>query len=551
MSHIYFKKITILSTRDEKGFSFDFSPNINIIFGENDTGKSSLIKSLYYTLGGDLRLDDRWKKDDIITKVVLCIGGKDIIFLRQKKMISILIPSESEAPLLVSTHMSDIAAFMSSRFDFNLQLTYKKTGKQSQANPACLYLPFYIDQDEGWHNVLSSFSGLGMYIDWQKNSLQFHAGIKPKEYYSLQGEVRMLNLELTELESTLKVVKESKKRFEESFGRVLFDVDIDYYEELLQKFLHKCRVLDKQEGLYRIKLLDLFSARNSISDEINICKNLIDNFDRSGFQIKDDIVGNYHSYENKDQISKTLPTMYDEKEKISIEIDSLRNELRQSQTLSNELSIMLSEVKGELTLRDVIKSQASKEVTLTFDEQINELHDKIGQIYVALNSLREKLSKYNDKKHSKKINDEFKSFLSEAQIKLGIGDPVVAPLIQYQKITKGKTGSRGPRAIFSYHYGLLKTMSKYSTVPMLPIVIDSPKQQNLDKAGIEKLIDLCVNSLADNNQLIIGSVSLEKNMIGYRQLQLQEKYNLLSSENYEQSYKEIMPLFEKSLAIIN
>ena len=56
MRTIYFKSVHILSLRDKKGFSFDFSPTINIITGENDTGKSSFIKSLYHTLGADIRL---------------------------------------------------------------------------------------------------------------------------------------------------------------------------------------------------------------------------------------------------------------------------------------------------------------------------------------------------------------------------------------------------------------------------------------------------------------------------------------------------------------
>ncbi len=51
MKSIYFKSAHILSLRDKKGFSFKFSPDINIITGENDTGKSSFIKSLYHTLG--------------------------------------------------------------------------------------------------------------------------------------------------------------------------------------------------------------------------------------------------------------------------------------------------------------------------------------------------------------------------------------------------------------------------------------------------------------------------------------------------------------------
>lgn len=544
MSLIHFKNISIVSRRDKKGFSFNFSPKVNMIFGGNDTGKSSLIKALYFTLGGDCRIDKDWKDDDIITKVCINIKGKEFIFIRHNKRISIFSNIEENKLLITSSHMSDIAQKVKEIFDFNLQLSYKKTGKQTQANPACLYLPFYIDQDNGWHTALSSFSGLAMYDDWQKNSIQFHSGIRPREYYELVGEIKTIQLDLEELSATLKVILAAKKRFEESFGRVLFDIDIEYYQELLNKFLAKCQELNKGESEFRLKLLNLLSNRDSIANEIDICRTLLDNFEEN---ITRDISEKYNAFDSREQILEILPQMYDEKQILDDQINSIKQDLRQSQTLSSELNAMMREVKGELSLQDVIKSQASKEVEFTFDEQIKSLHEQIGAQTKALELLIKQQNVFTDRKRTQNINDDFKSFLAIAQDKLGIGSPIIAPLIQYVKITKSKTGSRSPRSIFAYHYGLLKTMEKHSTVSMLPIVIDSPKQQDLDTEGTEKLIAMCTEDLGKNNQVIIGAVSLESNMYGYHQIELTEKYSLLSTEGFEKAYSEIMPYYEKGL----
>ncbi|TOB85954.1 hypothetical protein CGJ96_24360, partial [Vibrio parahaemolyticus] len=89
--------------------------------------------------------------------------------------------------------------------------------------------------------------------DWQNNILNFHTGVKPKEYYTLQGKINLIDIDLVEIRATLKALEAAKKRFEESFGRVLFDVDVQYYEELLERFLHKCQDLHKEETEYRIK----------------------------------------------------------------------------------------------------------------------------------------------------------------------------------------------------------------------------------------------------------------------------------------------------------
>jgi len=133
MSLIHFKNISIVSRRDKKGFSFNFSPKVNMIFGENDTGKSSLIKALYFTLGGDCRIDKDWKDDDIITKVCINVKGKEFTFIRHNKRISIFSNIEENKLLITSSHMSAIAQKVKEIFNFNLQLSYKKTGKQTQA----------------------------------------------------------------------------------------------------------------------------------------------------------------------------------------------------------------------------------------------------------------------------------------------------------------------------------------------------------------------------------------------------------------------------------
>ncbi len=118
-------------------------------------------------------------------------------------------------------------------------------------------------------------------------------------------------------------------------------------------------------------------------------------------------------------------------------------------------------------------------------------------------------------------------------------------ILQYGNITKSETGSRGPRAILAYHYALLKTIEEKSTIPMLPVVIDSPKQQDPDKNTTKKLFDLCIDGLSDKNQLIIGSVSFERDTDEFQTLTMTDKYSLLKSNLYDEVYEQIMPLYQQ------
>ncbi|HCE4727719.1 AAA family ATPase [Vibrio parahaemolyticus] len=547
MKSIYFKSAHILSLRDKKGFSFKFSPDINIITGENDTGKSSFIKSLYHTLGADIRLDKKWKEDDFVSKVVICVSNRDYAFLRHEKRISIFdITEGQEHHLVTSSSRTDIALTVRDIFDFNLELVTKSNLVQGQAQPASLYLPYYIDQDNGWGKVLDSFSSLAMYKDWQNNILNFHTGVKPKEYYTLQGKINLIDIDLVEIRATLKALEAAKKRFEESFGRVLFDVDVQYYEELLERFLHKCQDLHKEETEYRIKLIEVLSLRDELVAEIEESKRQLDENNIDSLPPSAGLEARYAVLEHRDKLLQIIPELYEQKSVYDDQITKIKEDLKNAKRLSSELKEMLKEVKEQLSLQDVINSQASKQVEVTFDEQINELLQKIGELDVVRTKLSKEIAKFEDKKRAKEINDKFKESLKFAQTELGIKDPKVGTILQYGPISKSETGSRAPRAILAYHYALLKTIEDKSTSPMLPVVIDSPKQQDPDPRTTKKLFDLCIDGLSTNCQLIIGSVSLERETNQFKTLTMTDKYSLLKPELYNQVYQEIMPLYQKA-----
>ena len=282
--------------------------------------------------------------------------------------------------------------------------------------------------------------------------------------------------------------------------------------------------------------------------EIDESKKLLAEFDVDTLNPSSYIEAKYTVLENRDKLLQLLPKLYEQKTVYDEQISQTKKDLRGSQILSAELKEMLQEVKDKLTLQDIIKAQASKQVEFTFDEQINELLIKIGELDVARSKLVEQIAKFENKKRAKKINDQFKESLTFAQAELNMRDPKIGTILQYGPISKSETGSRAPRAILAYHYALLKTIEGNSTNPMLPVVIDSPKQQDPDKNTAKKLLDLCIDGLSTSNQLILGSVSCERDTSQYKTLIMTEKYSLLKSEQYHKVYNEIMPLYQQAVS---
>ncbi|EMX8385476.1 AAA family ATPase [Salmonella enterica] len=545
-NNIQFKNIKILSLRDRKAFSYEFSEGVNFIYGTNDVGKSSLIKSLYYTLGGDLRLDDAWKSDDIVTLVEINNGTNDFIFLRYKKIIGVFDLKNND--LVVYNSISSLASRISNIFGFKLELHNKFTGATTQANPACLFAPFFIDQDEGWKAVLNSFENMTMYSEWQKNILYYHSGIKPKEYYTVQGKIKEIKVKISELDGFVKILKRSKNKIDESFGVVLFDVDLDFYKLKLDRVLKEYSDLNLAQTEYRIKLLKLYSRKNFLESELKEITAVIDD-DFEPLSSQNDNVAssvNEYNYINyRDEMLKNIAVLADEKSKIESSIPKLSQKLEESRSASEALQELILETQSEITLHDVIKSAAYHEIESTFVSQLDELFSEIGRKQGELAELQEELEVFNDKKRTSNINESFKGYFAKALTELGVENTKVGGLTSYNAITKGKTGSRGPRGIFAFHYALLSVMKKNPSIENMPIVIDSPKQQDLDSEHTHKLIKLCLDEFSTTNQIIIGTVGYESFMDGFHSIKLENKYHLLNDEHYDKVYAQLMPLFER------
>lgn len=548
MSKVLFKKIAILSLSERKAFNFEFSEGINFIHGTNDTGKSSLIKSLYYCLGGDLRLDDSWKSQEIITKLTISHDGRSIDFFRKS---STFIVSVSENNQIKSekifTKTSALATEIQDIFGFNLLLTLKKGKETVLANPATLYFPFYIDQDDGWSHALESFSGLKMYVDWQKNALQYHSGIKPKEYYALNGEQKVLAAQIAELEQEAALIRKTKFRFEQHFKDISFDIDINFYIDKIDYFVKKCEELELEERKYRLKAMELYSRRSSISDVIfNIENERANSSDDKSDDISF-IVDKYEINKSKVSLFSQKTKLYEEKNNLDSQIFKIKEKLLEHKEVSSKIKTMLSDVHNEFSIKEIIDSEAYKSASVAFENQLSEIRSNIEKLALAKSDLDTKIKGFNNPKRTKEINSYFLKMLNKAQIKLHLPVSEKGSIIRYKTLTTGKTGSRSPRAIFAYHYALLMTINSFSSLPLLPIVIDSPKQQDLDDELTEKLIQFCLDDLAEISQVIIGAVKPEKNMIGYHSISLNKKFSLLKEDEFEETYTEIVPTFNNAL----
>ena len=90
MSSMFFKSILIADIQNHTARFVPFEKGFNVITSkENHVGKSSIIKSLYYTLGAEVHFDTRWDKNTKLTVATIDVDSIEYQVVRFNRKFAI------------------------------------------------------------------------------------------------------------------------------------------------------------------------------------------------------------------------------------------------------------------------------------------------------------------------------------------------------------------------------------------------------------------------------------------------------------------------------
>ena len=144
MKSLRFKKLWLVSEASRAARSIEFNPKMTLLVGKNHTGKSTLVKNIFKTLGCETKgKSDRW---DSLAISVLRFDFNGVDYLAYRRANVFALKNESTGAVKVTTKYSEWSDMLAHLFDFHLMLpTHQES--LSQATPPFLFLPFYFDQD--------------------------------------------------------------------------------------------------------------------------------------------------------------------------------------------------------------------------------------------------------------------------------------------------------------------------------------------------------------------------------------------------------------------
>ena len=179
-------EIKILSLTERKARRIQFDSKFTVITGTNDTGKSSIIKSIVWTLGATPeKMDDIWERANTMWYLSFLLD--DVYYAVFRYFNTFLILDKDRNILHKEQGESSVSSVLLGLFKFPLKLITKKNDLITP--PTFAYLsPFYIDQDKSWLAPWSNFKGMGMFSGIKDSLARFHTGIRVPKYYEIKLE---------------------------------------------------------------------------------------------------------------------------------------------------------------------------------------------------------------------------------------------------------------------------------------------------------------------------------------------------------------------------
>ena len=150
MKRLMIRKLIVISQSESRSLEVPFKKGLNIILGGNKTGKSSIIKSIFTTLGCECkRVEADWKKLVSTYLLFFKYGERQFCIVRQDKKFQIFENINNDFSCIIETNaFHEYSNCLMDILEIKMPCI-SKDGKQFNITPPLLFRFQYIDQDEG------------------------------------------------------------------------------------------------------------------------------------------------------------------------------------------------------------------------------------------------------------------------------------------------------------------------------------------------------------------------------------------------------------------
>lgn len=551
MSRMTIKSLLIADYENEKANKFVFSDSANLIVSStNGEGKSSLVKSIYYSLGANLKSFPKgWNADNFIFQLEVFIDGNEFLIKRHNKVISVL--DNNEVKLF--ENFAEYYLWFQEKLKMRLELVNKSSDKASLASVEALFSPMYIDQDKAWDGKLfkDSFESLGRYKSnvFPKNVFDYYLGISDSQIVDKESkkneylrQLELVNGRINQVQSVYKTYR-TKNKITETVPKDFKDLqkELDFYITETDKF--SIKITDKTGELSKEKInLDI------LNQDLEELKKLSSKIKERFSEIRHECVY-CHSILTREQ-SLTRLELEDNELAIKSRIDSISQQImkskrivqekeeaiKQLQEQFNQYHERLTELKQLSDIDEYVNQNVLSELKKLEIQETSEksnLDKLIGDITKEIRMLKKELNQ-----RAKTIEGDYEALKNELSILIGSTGITDKKFRNFDKLKGSGTNlNKDLLVIFLVYMNLIDSKS----ITSLPFAIDSFVKNETDEKVLKKMFD-AINSkfLSLKSQTFFSIIRDNLKYVDSKVNQVNIESPLLKREYYSDLSKEII-----------
>ena len=548
MKRLTIKKLIVISQSESRSLEVPFENGLNIILGGNKTGKSSIIKSIFTTLGCECkRIETDWKK--LISAYLLFFkyGEKLFCVVRQGKKFQIFENNEDSYSCIIETEaFHEYSNCLMDILEIKMPCI-SKDGKQFNVTPPLLFRFQYIDQDEGWSKIADSFSNVAYIKDWKPNTNKYVCGYLDDTYYELQAQKTEHILEKDDKKKELNYNQSFVSRITSTLTQI---ENIESVEEVttdIEALLAKAEELRKMQFSYNAEMTVLENDIYVNQHKLHVVEhNLIETKKDIEFAMtqKDELVcpicGTIYSNGLEEQLNITSDYAHCEKlitelrNSISIATEELEELKEKYNGVSLEIQSIEQKVRNSqqlLSYSSFYKNKEQYEIYESCKRQLEVLQREIDSYVSKIAIIDEKINEKKSKERSKDIREDIEGYCRTLADAINLPKTFIK-LRDFVQIID-RTGSETPRLVYMYQsalylYNLYRTNSPFNFY-----VVDTPNQQGQDAENLGSIFKSLELFSSDEGQVIVGT-ERETGMEGKASnvIKLTERRRCLNTINY-------------------
>jgi hypothetical protein len=561
MKNLKLQRLLLLSRTERRARQERFDDGTTVVFGENDTGKSHLIKSIYGTFGADASVvNEKWSKASVATMLEFSVDGEIYSMLRFNSEFGLF---DAKDNLLWSgtSLVKEVGAKIAELLDFTIQLT-TKSNDLIVPPPQFCFLPFYQDQDQGWDDRWNSFKSLTMIPNFKKSILEYHTGIRPREYYSAQAQRADAQREQNELKAERRALDRATARLRNGRSPITTTFSPELFESQIEQLLVELNELRAIYDGIKHKISELQSRRAVLVEEIEIARVALSELDADvkftqnladakvvcptcNTVHENDFANRFGLISDADACRGFLASARHSLAEVEADVARQMQSLRAYDDRIGRIDALLEETRGEVKLRDMLKDESERIVDATITVERAVIDGGIADWQIKEQEAARQMKVHSSAKRKAEIVAFYTEKLRAFAIELGVTFGVAATKGVSPKINE--TGSYGPRAILAYHFALLHTIREFTTSCLCPIILDTPLQQDQDTKNAAAIIAFALRNRPRDMQLVLGTVSLHGAKYEGHVINPQVKESLLREDEFETVNAYMRPFINKVL----